>query len=65
MQKISNILVFSFVHLLSIGPTGVFAQSRLIAVRTAYSAVSAGIGTLWLTHEDGRFRKLSGFEFPA
>jgi ABC-type nitrate/sulfonate/bicarbonate transport system substrate-binding protein len=32
-------------------------QSRPIAVRTAYSALSAGIGTLWLTHEDGHFRK--------
>jgi hypothetical protein len=63
MQKISTILVFSFVHLLSIGPAGVFAQSRLIPVRTAYSAVSAGIGTLWLTHEDGHFRQLSGFGF--
>lgn len=25
--------------------------------RTAYSALSAGIGTLWLSHEDGHFRK--------
>jgi ABC-type nitrate/sulfonate/bicarbonate transport system substrate-binding protein len=32
-------------------------QSRLTPVRTAYSALSAGIGTLWLTHEDGHFRK--------
>jgi NitT/TauT family transport system substrate-binding protein len=33
------------------------AQSRLTNVRVAYSAVSAGIGTLWLTHEGGYFRK--------
>ena len=33
------------------------AQVRSTAVRTAYSALSAGIGTLWLTHEDGHFRK--------
>jgi ABC-type nitrate/sulfonate/bicarbonate transport system substrate-binding protein len=57
MLRISTILLFSFVHWLSIGPTSVLSQSRLIPVRTAYSAVSAGIGTLWLTHEDGHFRK--------
>jgi ABC-type nitrate/sulfonate/bicarbonate transport system substrate-binding protein len=33
------------------------SQTRLSPVRTAYSALSAGIGTLWLTHEDGHFRK--------
>lgn len=33
------------------------AQNRLIPVRTAYSALSAGIGTLWLTQEEGLFRK--------
>jgi NitT/TauT family transport system substrate-binding protein len=33
------------------------AQTKLTPVRTAYSALSAGIGTLWLTHEDGHFRK--------
>lgn len=33
------------------------AQSRFGPVRIAYSAVSAGIGTLWLTHEDGYFRR--------
>jgi NitT/TauT family transport system substrate-binding protein len=32
-------------------------QTRLTPVRTAYSALSAGIGTLWLTHEEGHFRK--------
>lgn len=33
------------------------AQFKLTPVRTAYSALSAGIGTLWLTHEDGYFKK--------
>lgn len=33
------------------------AQSKPTPIRTAYSALSAGIGTLWLTHEDGYFRK--------
>ena len=33
------------------------AQDRLTPVRVAYSAISAGIGTLWLTHEEGYFRK--------
>ena len=32
-------------------------QSRPIPVRVAYSALSAGIGTLWLTQEQGFFRK--------
>jgi NitT/TauT family transport system substrate-binding protein len=33
------------------------AQSRPAPVRVAYSALSAGIGTLWLTHEEGYFKK--------
>jgi ABC-type nitrate/sulfonate/bicarbonate transport system substrate-binding protein len=33
------------------------AQTRPIPVRVAYSALSAGIGVLWLTHEQGIFRK--------
>jgi NitT/TauT family transport system substrate-binding protein len=37
------------------------AQSRPTAVRTAYSALSAGIGTLWLTQEEGYFKK-HGFD---
>jgi hypothetical protein len=32
-------------------------QTRGTPVRTAYSALSAGIGTLWLTQEEGHFRK--------
>lgn len=31
------------------------AQNR--SVKIAYSAVSAGIGTIWLTHEEGLFKK--------
>lgn len=33
------------------------AQTRITSVRTAYSALSAGIGTLWLTQEQGIFKK--------
>jgi ABC-type nitrate/sulfonate/bicarbonate transport system substrate-binding protein len=33
------------------------AQTRLTVARTAYSALSAGIGSLWLTQEAGYFRK--------
>jgi NitT/TauT family transport system substrate-binding protein len=33
------------------------AQTRLTQVRTAYSALSAGIGTLWLTQEQNIFKK--------
>ncbi|MGH7875294.1 MAG: ABC transporter substrate-binding protein [Candidatus Binatia bacterium] len=32
------------------------SQTRLTPVRTAYSALSAGIGTLWLTQEEGHFK---------
>ena len=37
--------------------TTLHGQSRPIPVRVAYSALSAGIGTLWLTQEQGFFRK--------
>jgi NitT/TauT family transport system substrate-binding protein len=33
------------------------AQNRPPTVRTAYSALSAGIGTLWLSHDEGYFKK--------
>jgi NitT/TauT family transport system substrate-binding protein len=46
----------SVLQLLLIGAE-VQGQTRLAPVRTAYSALSAGIGTLWLTQEDGYFRK--------
>src|SRR3990170_7736073 len=32
-------------------------QTKLAPMRIAYSALSAGIGVLWLTHEQGIFRK--------
>jgi len=32
-------------------------QNRPVVAHTAYSALSAGIGTLWLTQEDGYFKK--------
>jgi ABC-type nitrate/sulfonate/bicarbonate transport system substrate-binding protein len=32
-------------------------QGRFLPVRAAYSALSAGIGPLWITHEQGLFRK--------
>lgn len=40
-----------------LAPTPVQSQSRPAPVRTAYSAFSAGIGTLWLTQDDGYFKK--------
>lgn len=36
---------------------GSFGQVKGASVRVAYSALSAGIGVLWLTHEQGIFRK--------
>jgi NitT/TauT family transport system substrate-binding protein len=41
--------------LLGILAAAAAAQNRPIKI--AYSAVSAGIGTIWLTHEEGLFRK--------
>ena len=32
-------------------------QTRSMPVRVAYSALSAGVGVLWVTHEQGIFRK--------
>ena len=49
---------FLFVFGLSTFPNGspLRGQGRPVPVRVAYSALSAGIGTLWLTHEQGIFR---------
>jgi len=33
------------------------AQNRQPTVRTAYNALSAGIGTLWLSHDEGYCKK--------
>jgi len=41
-------------HLLAHAPA--HSQNRLTSVRTAYSALSAGIGTLWLTQEQDCFK---------
>src|SRR6476469_8334578 len=38
-------------------PSPSAAQTRLTQVRTAYSALSAGIGTLWLTQEQNIFKE--------
>jgi ABC-type nitrate/sulfonate/bicarbonate transport system substrate-binding protein len=48
-------LFFAVCQLVALTPAQ--SQSRPAAVRTAYSALSAGIGTLWLTHENGYFKK--------
>ena len=34
-------------------------QTKLAPMRIAYSALSAGIGVLWLTHEQGIFRNMA------
>jgi hypothetical protein len=65
MLRISAILRLSLAHWLSIPLIAVFGQSRLISMGTAYKEVSAGMGTLWLTHEKCRFGKLGGFGVPA
>ena len=43
---------------LFLGSAPSYSQSQgAMPVRVAYSALSAGIGVLWLTHEQGIFRK--------
>jgi len=42
---------------LTASPSHSPAQTRPPLVRVAYSALSAGIGTLWITHEQGIFKK--------
>jgi NitT/TauT family transport system substrate-binding protein len=49
------LLLFAAWQALIVTPSD--SQNRPPSVRTAYSALSAGIGTLWLTQEDGYFRK--------
>jgi NitT/TauT family transport system substrate-binding protein len=51
-----QVLLLCAVYLL-IGAAPSHGQPRLTPVRVAYSALSAGIGTLWLTHEQGIFRR--------
>jgi ABC-type nitrate/sulfonate/bicarbonate transport system substrate-binding protein len=50
-----GLLLFAIGLLLDASPSG--AQNRPTPIRVAYSALSAGIGVLWLTHEQGIFRK--------
>jgi NitT/TauT family transport system substrate-binding protein len=42
---------------LAVGSDESRSQTKPAPVRVAYSALSAGIGVLWLTHEQGIFRK--------
>jgi NitT/TauT family transport system substrate-binding protein len=55
-STIWGVFIFSLLYDCSI-PVQTDARTRLTPVRTAYSAVSAGIGTLWLTQENGIFKK--------
>ena len=50
-----GMLILAACHAAAATPS--HGQDRLRTARTAYSALSAGIGTLWLTHEDGHFKK--------
>lgn len=52
---VPRVLLFALCMMAS--PASLPAQTRPPAVRVAYSALSAGIGTLWLTHEQGIFKK--------
>ncbi len=47
-------LLISLCLLVSFAP---IARSQTRPIRTAYSAISAGIGSLWLTQEQGLFKK--------
>ena len=49
------VLILATCHTMSAIPS--HGQDRLPTVRTAYSALSAGIGTLWLTQEADYFRR--------
>jgi len=55
-QRIIRALVLTC-SLILLYASAALGQPKPIPVRTAYSALSAGIGTLWLTQEDGYFRK--------
>jgi ABC-type nitrate/sulfonate/bicarbonate transport system substrate-binding protein len=50
-----GVLFLAIWQMLALAPAA--GQSRPATVRTAYSALSAGIGTLWLSQEDGYFKK--------
>ena len=52
-----RIIVVVLVAFLAVGSGESRGQTKPRPVRVAYSALSAGIGVLWLTHEQGIFRK--------
>ena len=56
-----GMLILAACHATAVTPS--HGQDRLRTARTAYSALSAGIGTLWLTHEEGYFKK-HGLDSP-
>lgn len=56
-KPVTGIFLLSILIILLIARSTSRAQTRLTPVRTAYSALSAGIGTLWLTHEESHFKK--------
>ena len=56
MRLVGLHLLLAMTYLLINTPPSL-AQARFGSVRVAYSALSAGIGTLWLTHEEGIFRQ--------
>jgi hypothetical protein len=53
----TRLLFWSLAACQMMAPASSVAKARPISVRTAYSALSAGIGTLWLTHEEGHSKK--------
>jgi ABC-type nitrate/sulfonate/bicarbonate transport system substrate-binding protein len=52
-----SISVVVLLIFLALGAGESRSQTNPISVRVAYSALSAGIGILWLTHEQGIFRQ--------
>src|SRR5688572_11801822 len=55
--EICPIVVILLATVLVLVDAPAHGQGRALPVRTAYSALSAGIGTLWLTQEQGYFKK--------
>jgi NitT/TauT family transport system substrate-binding protein len=56
MGKVHYLVCLTLIGL-SVRAAIVLGQIRPTPVRTAYSALSAGIGTLWLSNDDGHFKK--------
>jgi NitT/TauT family transport system substrate-binding protein len=57
MIRILFSICLTICSVLAVGIVSSPGQVKPATVRTAYSALSAGIGTLWLTQEDGYFHK--------